>query len=343
MGTVTIPDATRFKNKLINGNFDIWQRDTSFAVAGAASNTVYNADRYVYWAYAHGGTSAAGTISRQAFTLGQTDVPNEPTYFWRMANSTAGASLGVNSYHQLRQSMEDVRTLAGRTASFSFYARSTIGSKKIVVELAQYFGTGGSPSSIVSGFGYKEFTLTTSWQKCILENVSIPSISGKTLGTNNDSVLWLDIFFQAGSGFDARLGQTGGFAWGGTGNTDIAQVQVEEGSAATEFDQRHIAQELALCQRYYEVHGGVTQTVPTLTAYAQNVQPFGYGVPFIVQKRAAPTLTKNGTWGVSNCGQPAVGSSSVYGYYIYAYATGTTTCLFFANSADDTITADAEY
>jgi len=289
-----------FKNRIINGDFDIWQRDTSFAVAGGANNTVYNADRYVYWAYAHGGTSAAGTISRQAFTVGQTDVPNEPTYFWRMANSTAGASLGVNSYHQLRQSMEDVRTLAGRTASFSFYARSTIGSKKIVVELAQYFGTGGSPSSIVSGFGYKEFTLTTSWQKCTLENVSVPSISGKTLGTNNDSVLWLDIFFQAGAGFDARLGQSGGFAWGGTGNTDISQVQVEEGEIATEFDQRHIDQEKTLCFRYYQEYLQLQKSSYNL------INNWAYHCMLIHPMRATPTVTVGGWSGLVQVSNYAV-------------------------------------
>jgi len=48
-----------FRNKIINGNFGIWQRGTSLAAAG------YLADRFS--AYAGGSTIVQ---SRQAFTLG---------------------------------------------------------------------------------------------------------------------------------------------------------------------------------------------------------------------------------------------------------------------------------
>ena len=60
-----------FRNDIINGNFDIWQRGTSQVVSGYGS-----ADR---WVNLYSGTSA--TMSRQAFTLGQTDVPGEPRFF----------------------------------------------------------------------------------------------------------------------------------------------------------------------------------------------------------------------------------------------------------------------
>jgi hypothetical protein len=75
----------------------------------------------------------------------------------------------------------------------------------------------------------------------------VPSISGKTLGTDNNLSI-CNIWFDAGSDFNARtdsLGQQ-------SGTFEIAQVQLEPGPVATPFEQRPIGTELALCQRYYE-------------------------------------------------------------------------------------------
>jgi hypothetical protein len=89
----------------------------------------------------------------------------------------------------------------------------------------------------------------------------MPSISGKTLGTNNDHFVSLAIWFDAGSDFNSRtdsLGQQ-------SGTFEIAQVQLEPGAVATPFERRPIGTELALCQRYYQHNmrvnlGGVTSS-----------------------------------------------------------------------------------
>jgi len=224
-----------FRNVIINGNFDIWQRGTSFTASD------YGADRWI-----NNRTGSTCTMSRQAFTLGQTGVPGEPTYFCRMAvTSVAGA--GNNSLLQHR--IEGVRTFAGQTVTVSFWAKAD-GSKPIAVELSQRFGTGGSPSSGVDISGTTKVTLSTSWQK-VTVTANVPSISGKTLGTNNDDLFQLNIWFDAGSNFNSRtdsLGQQ-------SGTFDISQVQIETGTIATPFERRPIGQELALCQRYYARSG----------------------------------------------------------------------------------------
>lgn len=223
-----------FRNKVINGNFDYWQRGTSNT--SVASNQ-YLADRWV-----HLRVGSTANVSRQAFTLGQTDVPNEPTYFHRTAvTSVAGAGNTVN----FAQRIESVRTLAGQTATLSFWAKADA-SKNIAVDFVQFFGTGGSPSSAISAIGVTTCALTTSWKKFTI-TVNVPSISGKTLGTDNNDTLWFRVWFDAGSNFNSftnSLGQQ-------SGTFDIAQVQLEAGSVATPFEVRPPGVELALCQRYY--------------------------------------------------------------------------------------------
>lgn len=221
-----------FRNKIINGGFDIWQRGTSQTSNGYGSD-----DR---WNNANSGSTK--TASQQTFTVGQTDVPNNPRYWARtVVTSVAGAS----NYCLKYQSIENVATLSGQTATLSFWAKADA-SKNMAVEFYQGFGTGGSPSTVVSGIGVTTCALTTSW-KYFTVTVSIPSISGKTLGTNNDHSLSVNFWFDAGSSFNSRTNSLGQQS----GTFDIAQVQLEQGLSATPFEQRPIGMEEALCQRYY--------------------------------------------------------------------------------------------
>jgi len=254
------------KNYIINGNFDIWQRGTSQTSSSYGSD-----DR---WLNSSGGSTK--THSQQAFTLGQTDVPNEPKYFSRtVVTSVAGAGNQCSKY----QGIESVRTLAGKTATLSFYAKADA-AKNIAVEFLQDFGTGGSPSAAITGIGVTTCALTTSWQKFTV-TVNIPSINGKTLGTSGDDRLNVLFWFDAGSDYNSRANSLGQQS----GTFDIAQVQLEEGSVATNFEVRHPATELALCQRYYEVGSGVSYFPSAGTAYS------GVAVNYKVTKRAAPTVT----------------------------------------------------
>ena len=252
------------RNAIINGNFDIWQRGTSFTGG-------YGSDRWI--TNVNGSTAVT---SRQAFTLGQTDVPGEPTYFSRtVVTSVANAA----NYAQLVQLIEDVRTFANQQITVSFWAKADA-SKPISVQMGQRFGSGGSPSTDVY-FGVTKTPIGTSWQKIAI-TATVPSISGKALGTDNNSSLGIDIWFDAGSDLNSRtdtLGQQ-------SGTFDIAQVQVEPGAVATAFERRPIGMELALCQRYYEklFFGG-----QGYTAAVGNIR--GGVAYFAASKRAGPSIT----------------------------------------------------
>jgi hypothetical protein len=223
-------NGSMFRNGFINGNFDIWQRATSQTASGYGS-----ADR---WLMARAGST--NTTSRQAFTLGQTDVPNNPKYYVR---HVVASSAGASNFAVMRQNIEDVTKYAGQTVTISFYAKADA-AKPISVTADQSFGTGGSPSAQVSITGVKT-TLSTSWARYTVQ-LAIPSVSGKTLGTNGDDYFQIQFWMDAGSDYNARtvsLGQQ-------SGTFEFAQCQIEAGSSATRFEQRPIGIEESLCQRY---------------------------------------------------------------------------------------------
>jgi hypothetical protein len=243
-------------NAIINGAFEINQRNFSSTTSGG-----YGVDRW----YTQHGTSGTVTASLQTFTPGTGPTGYESSRFFRIV--TAGQSAS-NSASLLSQKIEDVRSFAGQTATVSFFAKSGSGTPSVSLEFEQAFGSGGSPSAGVGQIGVTKIALTggTSWTR-YTATVSIPSISGKTIGTNpNSSELTMNFWLSAGTDFNARTGSLGIQS-----NTfDIWGVQLEAGTVATPFRRNapSIQAELAACQRYY------FRTTSELSAYAN----FSYGI-----------------------------------------------------------------
>jgi hypothetical protein len=267
-----------FRNKIINGNFDIWQRGTSL---GSGTGARYLADRFV-----NASVVSTYTVSQQSFSNGQADVPNNPSYFHRTVVSSVA---GNGNYANFATTIESVKNLAGKTATLSFYAKAD-SSKSISIEFIQEFGTGGSPSSQVTGIGVQKLNLTSSWQKFTV-TANIPSIAGKTIGTNNNDYLAVAFWFDAGSDYNSRTNSLGQQS----GTFDIAQVQLEEGSVATPFELRTIGTELALCQRYYEKSYNIDVVPSAVTSVGQafGSRQNGAGVAYVkfsTTKRATPAV-----------------------------------------------------
>jgi hypothetical protein len=226
-------NSSMARQAIINGNFDVWQRGTSFTASG------YTADRWIMQR-----SVASCTTTQQAFTLGQTDVPLEPRYYIRNVVTTAASA---RDYAYLSQRIEGVRSFAGQTVTLSFYAKCGA-AKNISVEFAQLFGSGGSPSAPVTAIGVSKKTLTTSWAKYTV-TASIPSISGKTLGTDNSDSLWMIIWMDAGSNYNARTDSLGHQS----DTFEIAQVQLCAGNVALPFMPKSYNDELRACQRYCHI------------------------------------------------------------------------------------------
>jgi hypothetical protein len=256
-------------NAIINGAFEINQRGFTSGTAGG----------YVFDRWTHNLSGASGTASVQSFTLGSAPVAGyEGTNFARI-NTTVG-----NDKSGLRQTVESVRSFAGQTVTISFFAKgtnpSTAGSLNVL--FSQVFGTGGSPSSVVDTES-SAFVLTANWTRYAL-TVNIPSIAGKTIGTNRDDSLALII----GQGINASTDP-----W----TLDIWGVQLEAGPTANVFrrNANSLQGELAACQRYYNRRLIAGAYEPYGTGVGVNSTTVECIVRFNVPMRAAFTSLEFGT------------------------------------------------
>jgi len=286
------------KNKLINADMGIWQRGTSVAVPGNNTQT-FQADRF--WAQHNGLTNGTVTYARQSFTVGQTDVPNNPLYFARITNTTLGTT---QTQTEFGQSIEDATTLAGQTATFSFYVKAS-GTFTLTGFAYQNFGSGGS-GSVFTTLTLSTSTTTTSWQR-ITATVSVPSVSGKTIGAGN----YIAFYVRQGT---PTAGST----------IDFSNWQVEIASTASAFSLNTSTQalELAACQRYF------ANVVPNTSDYGTVISMFqatstttakgGIRFPVPMRVSASLTLAAASNFTVANASYSPIGGSS------FTYALGNT-------------------
>jgi hypothetical protein len=232
------------KNKIINGDFGVWQRGTSFS---NPANGSYLSDRWTFNFYVAQPTTYSFT--QQTFTPGTAPVAGyEGQYFFRSTVTTLGSA---SSDYDIMQKIENVQTFAGQTITLSFWAK-TDSARTISAYIIQNFGSGGSGEVVSS---VSTFSGTTSWTR-FSTTFSVPSIAGKTIGAG--SFLRITIRQTAANGSVLDL-------WG---------VQVEAGSIATPFQTATgtIQGELAACQRYFlsvaaSAQGFATSTTAALLYY----------------------------------------------------------------------------
>lgn len=272
---------TAYKNKIINGNFELWDEATSQTSDGYGSDN--------NWLNEHSGSTK--TASQQTHTLGQTDVPGNPEFFSRTVVTTGS---GASDYVRKAQHIEYVRTLSGGNADLQFYAKADA-AKDIAIEFVQNFGTTGSPSAEVDQIGVETISLTSSWQFFTL-TVALPSVSGKTLGDDLNDYLEVRFWFDAGSNFDANTNTLGNQS----GTFDLDRIQLEVGSSATIFEDRSIEQERTLDQRFYEFFADGNLNMPQPTSTGATSTNRNLGVIFKTVKRATPSISSTGNATLTN-------------------------------------------
>ena len=282
-------------NKIINGAFDFWQRGTT------TTSTGYLADR---WECNFLGGSR--TVSRQVFAPGETINGINPTYFAR--NVVSGQTLSTHVVNFI-QKIEGVRSYAGQTITLLGWARRSSGTGNMAVSYDQSFGTGGTPSTTVTGPG-QTVTLSGTWSPFAV-SMDIPSLSGKTIGINGNDYLAVNFWISAGSNFDARTNTLGLQTIG----IDLWGIRIKIGShtveASASYRMPELGPELARCQRFYVKLGGENTNDILVQGVASTTVAASATLTFPVTMRSAPTLTKVGTWTVFTAAQPnAVAAST---------------------------------
>lgn len=304
---VTFPDGTNqttspfagglgFRNRIINGDFRIDQRNAGASVTLTSGGAqVYAVDRF----YGYYDTSATSVTNQQV-----TDVPTGSgfinSYKWTTGTGgSATAAQQVRIIHRIEGlNVADLMwgTANAKTITISFWVKSSLtGTFSCAVQNSAVDRSYVATYSISS---------TNTW-----EQKSI-TISGDTTGTwLTTNGVGIGISFDLGSGSNR---QTTANTWtagnyhsqssqptviGNSGATFyITGVQLEKGSTATSFDYRPYGTELALCQRYYfrRTSASTFDRIATLQTYSSN-GAFGKMFDFPVPMRASPTANKSAT------------------------------------------------
>jgi hypothetical protein len=257
------------KNKIINGNFGIWQRGTTLNLPSGVSS--YLADRFNIRVDSPAGTPV---YSRQTFTPGSAPVAGyESQYFARF---TTGGNVACSVFCQ---NIEDVRTFAGQTVTLSFWMKTST-AKTFTMLLRQDFGSGGSAIVDLTA----SYTTTTSWAR-YTQTFNLASITGKTIGTNS-SLLLQTIAYGS---------QTGNF------DVDIWGVQLEAGSVMSPFTTASgsIGGELALCQRYYyrtTLSPSSAAIIGFGTGVSTTAALIGVRLPVTMRTYPSSTVESSGLW-----------------------------------------------
>lgn len=255
------------RNVLHNPLMAIAQRGTSFTGYG------YTLDRW-----ASTGSGDAFTVSQGVTAdAGRTAIGDEEAA-WSISNSFTG-NAAAGSHTTLTQYIEGVRRLAGKTVTISFWAVAASGAPKLGVSIDQSFGAGGSPSASVEGAGVA-VPVTTNWTRYSV-TLAIPSVIGKTLGTDKGDATLLRIWYSSGTANAVRSGNIGVQSsvislWG---------TQMEVGNVATPLEKPDPQQDLSRCQRFFW----------TAAIYVgANTDESGTQIVYPTTMRATPIVTGGG-------------------------------------------------
>ena len=261
--TAVAPNIKGFKNLIINGGFDVWQRGTA---STGATNGSYVADRWVVYS----------TISDISFDYIRSAGDFQNTQFPYGIKLTQTAGSGTMILHQFIENVTQFKV--GSTYTLSFYAFSTT-AHTISVDL---IARKGGWANIISGAA-QTISLSTTPKRYEVQ-LTIPDWTALNIDYGN--LQDTDLAVRLDNGIMQP-------------DLIITGVQLEEGSVATPFEQRPYGLELSLCQRYYEasdtrVEGSLNFAKATLI-FALQFKQSKRVIPSMTVGRTFPSLwTPNG-------------------------------------------------
>jgi hypothetical protein len=279
------------RNWFLNPSFQINQRGVSFP---AVPNGVYYlSDR---WYINQDGASTLNvTLNNTAFTAPVID--NGILDYLTFECTVAGVG---QTQRNFVQHIEGVWALSDQEVTVSAWLSADTNGRQITLGPSQVFGTGGSPSANVV-VTTQTWTLTTSWTR-YTATFQIPSVVGKSLGTNNDSYLtWV---------FQMPINTTM--------TINVAGLQCEAGPVATPLEVRPPALEKQMCLRYYQ-----NGTIAHWSIASAAGETIGSTTALPVPMRASPTVVFSGS-SLNNCSTLTYWTALTndMGYWVLSLAAG---------------------
>ena len=308
---ISASNSLGFRNRIINGNMVIDQRNNGASITQQASST-FSVDRWSVF----GSVTSKFSIQQNAGSV------TPPIGFTKYigATSLSSYSVGASEIYIIQQVVEGFNI-----SDFNWGTANAVAitvSFRVYSSLTGTFGgvitNGGSTRSYPFSFSISSANTWTT--------VSIPVV-GDTSGTwATDNTAGLKIIFSLGSG--ASVSGAAG-AWAGaayfsaTGATSvvgtngatfyITGVQLEAGSVATPFERIDYGRQLMQCQRYLPAWASSSTVDPIANGAQFGVTTGLANFVFPVQTRVPPTglIVSSASHFAYNAGSGSVTPSAV--------------------------------
>jgi hypothetical protein len=241
------------RNKIQNGAMNVSQRFDGDAHTPSSTSRIYTLDRWAYW-------------SNQASKTTIQQVEDAPVGFKYSSKCTVASAYSIASgdwfgymTHIEGQDLYDLELGNSNAKAFtlSFYVKSSVAGT-----WAGSIRTKGSSPDHSYPYNYTINSANT-WEK---KTITVPGpTSGTWVGGRSEGMcVWFDL--GSGSAYHSTANQ-----WASANRTgpssspfianagatwQITGVQLEKGSAATEYEHRSAADETSICERYCEVMYG---------------------------------------------------------------------------------------
>ena len=283
--TPTAQSLQGFRNRIINGDMRIDQRNNGASVAPAAGDT-FLVDRWVF------GASQSSRASFQRSTIAPAGFTNS-----LLVTSLSAYSVPAGEVFHLQQQIEGFNaadlgwgSASAQAVTLSFWVRSSL--------------TGTFGGAVVNSAVTRSYPFTFTINAANTFEYKTITIPGDTTGTwLTDNGCGIRLLFSLGVG-STRSGTAGAWAAadfrsatgavslvGTNGATFyITGVQLEAGSVATPFERRDYGRELIMCQRYFWQIGGSTNSYQIRGAGVSG-GAISQTLTFPVAMRSAPTVT----------------------------------------------------
>jgi hypothetical protein len=286
--TTVSADTVGFKNRIINGDFDVAQRGTSFTSTSSANNDdTYNLDR---WFVLSDGNDIVDITQT-------TTVPTGAQNSIGLDVETINKKFGIAQIIEASNCYDAI----GGNVTLSFQAKVSSITKldNVKCAIVAWSGTADAVTSDIISAWEVEGTNPTLIANATYENTPAnlsvtTSFASYSVTANVDTAstknivvfIWSDVT-------DTTLGDF----------LHITNVQLEKGSTATSFDYRPYGTELQLCQRYFQSWGGTTSSdYAPWSGLGFNSTTAEGCFTYLFTMRSAPSFTQVGNWVFNDVG-----------------------------------------